>query len=193
MTSGPSASGCACPVDCDDRSMDGRSRRVARAEQGRVPPPAGDRRTSAGSPSRRRALPMILPVHFALDGDRIVVTTWDGSILSRATRRRRRRLRGRRAGRLGHPSWSVLVNGVADHAGEVACAERGSAWVPDRTACVISISTDHVSGRQTPDHWQDVRPWSARVAGRTLGRMTTDHLGSTVLSTHECSGPAAHD
>ena len=115
-----------------------------------------------------RALPMILPVQFELDGDRIVVTTWDGSILSKATRGAVVAFEAEGPARLGHPSWSVLVNGVADHVGEVACAERGSAWVPDRSACVISISTDHVSGRQTPDHWQDVQPWSACVAGRTL-------------------------
>ena len=44
-----------------------------------------------------RALPMIMPVNFALDGDRIVVATWDGSIVLEGNSRHCRRLRGRRA------------------------------------------------------------------------------------------------
>jgi uncharacterized protein len=111
-----------------------------------------------------QAIPMILPVHFTLDGERVVVATWDGSVVSRATHGTVVAFEVDHGCHDGCEAWSVLVNGIAEHIEPDIDANVGvfvddhhppravERWVPDGTVRLVSISTDQMSGRSTPDH-----------------------------------------
>jgi nitroimidazol reductase NimA-like FMN-containing flavoprotein (pyridoxamine 5'-phosphate oxidase superfamily) len=100
-----------------------------------------------------RALPLVLPVHYALDRNRIVIRTHAGSTLSDATRDVVVAFEAE--GPLEHssPSWSVHVNGVATHVADEqrlddAALECLPAWSLDQPSHVVTISIDRVSGRR---------------------------------------------
>jgi hypothetical protein len=116
-----------------------------------------------------RAMPVILPVHFALERGRILVATWDDSVLARSTLGTVVAFEAE--GPLGQdaPTWSVMVNGVADHCDTERAAPPPGAWPvgPDRR--LVSISIEHVSGRRLVQWSEDVRPWSARADQLTIG------------------------
>jgi nitroimidazol reductase NimA-like FMN-containing flavoprotein (pyridoxamine 5'-phosphate oxidase superfamily) len=94
-----------------------------------------------------RAMPMILPVHFALDLGRIVIATWDGSILSKATRGTVVAFEAEGPPGSDPPSWSVLVNGVADHVDAGANVIALDRWGSGHRQSVLSITTEQVTGR----------------------------------------------
>lgn len=106
-----------------------------------------------------RAMPMILPVHFAVEGGRIVVATWDASILAKATLGTVVAFEAEGPPGQQDPAWSVLVNGVADH------GEPDRAVPPTRggddgpVARRVSITIEHATGRRRVDPPGDVRPW----------------------------------
>jgi uncharacterized protein len=116
-----------------------------------------------------RAIPMILPVHFTLDDDRVVVVTWDGSVVSKATHGTVVAFEVDHGCDDGCAPWSVLVNGVAEHIDTTTAANvdghvdgpalRSAAarWVPDGPVRLVSISTDQMSGRRAPDRIRDIR------------------------------------
>jgi uncharacterized protein len=98
-----------------------------------------------------RALPMVLPVHYTLDGNTIVIRTYEGSTLSDATRDSVVAFEAE--GPIDHssPSWSVHVNGVATHVADDhhdAAARALPAWSREHPGHIVSISIDHVSGRR---------------------------------------------
>jgi hypothetical protein len=98
-----------------------------------------------------RALPMVLPVHFTLDGDNIVIRTYEGSTLSDATRDVVVAFEAE--GPVGEfpPNWSVHVNGVASHvAGESLDAASSvlPVWSQEQPGHMVSISIDQVTGRR---------------------------------------------
>ena len=99
-----------------------------------------------------RALPMILPVHFALDAERIVVATWDGSILSQATRGTVVAFEADGLPGFPDPSWSVLVNGVADHCDSGVGAFPLETWAADQPRRLLSITTERVTGRHVGEN-----------------------------------------
>jgi hypothetical protein len=99
-----------------------------------------------------RALPVILPVRFVLDGDRILVRTHPGSTLATATRDSVVAFEADSA-TTDESGWSVLVTGVARHLDDpneggsdpARLLRPWSATLPDR---FIAISTEHMSGRR---------------------------------------------
>lgn len=99
-----------------------------------------------------RALPMILPVRFALDRDRIVISTHDGSTLHKATRDAVVAFEADGLLADSHRAWSVHVNGIASHVGDPADADqlvtlRLPSWSTSQPPRFVSVSTDHIDGR----------------------------------------------
>ena len=99
-----------------------------------------------------KAMPLILPVHYVLDGDAILVRTHQGSTLDVATRDAVVAFEADRLGTASDLVWSVLVTGQARHLEAGAGADTRwrelPAWTPGRPDRIVAISTDHVSGRQ---------------------------------------------
>jgi hypothetical protein len=85
-----------------------------------------------------RALPMILPVHFAMLDDRIVVHSMVGTTLDRTTDNTVVAFEAEGPAGASDPSWSVVVHGFATH--------RPRLPPPDTVR--IEISTDQVTGRE---------------------------------------------
>ena len=99
------------------------------------------------------ALPMILPVRYAVDGDQVVLCVGVGSTLDQATRHAvvAFEIDGSDLG----GEWSVSVVGVARpimDADEFARAETLGLprWWLDRPHRFVSISTEHMTGRRSP-------------------------------------------
>ncbi len=100
-----------------------------------------------------RALPVILPVRFVLDGDRILVRAHAGTTLEAATRDAVVAFEADAAGSGVDPDWSVLVTGIASQLGHdehdaragTLALPRWSFECPDR---IVAISTDRMSGRR---------------------------------------------
>jgi uncharacterized protein len=95
-----------------------------------------------------RALPMVLPVHYAVDNDRILIRTYAGSTLSEATRNAVVAFEAEGPLEQSSPSWSVHVNGVASHQLEDHSNTALRTWSHDRQPHIVSISLDQVSGRR---------------------------------------------
>jgi nitroimidazol reductase NimA-like FMN-containing flavoprotein (pyridoxamine 5'-phosphate oxidase superfamily) len=99
-----------------------------------------------------RAMPVILPVHYVLDGDDIVVRTHRGSTLDLATQGAVVAFEADCVGPGADLAWSVLVTGKARHADEAQMQGDGWSELPVWNASVpesvVLISTDHVSGRR---------------------------------------------
>ncbi len=97
------------------------------------------------------ALPAILPVRFALDGDRIVLCIAVGGTLERATHDAVVAFEVDESGPGGE--WSVMVTGVARVLTDAAELKRAEAfglprWSNDGSR-YVAISTDHISGRRS--------------------------------------------
>ncbi|HEX7165541.1 MAG TPA: pyridoxamine 5'-phosphate oxidase family protein [Acidimicrobiales bacterium] len=102
-----------------------------------------------------QALPVILPVNFLIDGDRILIRTTPGTKLYSATA-------GAVVGfevddfeGLGHSGWSVSVTGLASVVtDEHELARIGrlplARWARSGDEHVIAITTEIVSGRRLP-------------------------------------------
>ncbi len=95
-----------------------------------------------------RALPMILPVHFTMDADRIIVATWDGSILSKTTRGTVVAFEAEGPNGCAEPVWSVLVNGIADHCAMHHPGVPSPRWAVVEPCRLVSITVDHVTSRR---------------------------------------------
>ena len=126
------------------------------------------------------ALPVVLPVHFVLDHEQVVIGTAAGSKLDAA-------LAGAVVAfqvdsveeELG-VAWSVLVRGschVVDDLGDGVGEDlaRRRRWFLEHCDRWISISTDLVSGRRMPEPGQraalevpDLHEWSERPTGRSV-------------------------
>jgi nitroimidazol reductase NimA-like FMN-containing flavoprotein (pyridoxamine 5'-phosphate oxidase superfamily) len=99
------------------------------------------------------ALPLVLPVNFCLDGDRVVLRTGEGTKLETASRNAVVSFEVDAIDPLFHSGWSVVVTGVAGQLLDDEDLERARAlpllpWgsaVADR---FVAITLDLVSGRR---------------------------------------------
>jgi uncharacterized protein len=98
------------------------------------------------------ALPLVLPVNFCVDGDRIVLRTGPGTKLEAATRNAVVSFEVDEIDPLFHAGWSVVVTGVAaplESEAELAHARRLPLlpWASpgDR---FVAVSLEDVSGRR---------------------------------------------
>jgi nitroimidazol reductase NimA-like FMN-containing flavoprotein (pyridoxamine 5'-phosphate oxidase superfamily) len=99
------------------------------------------------------ALPVVLPVNFALDGRRVVIRTNPGTKLDAAVRNAVVAFEADHYEPLGHEGWSVLVVGRAS---EITDPDDGAhvrrlplrAWGTSTADRYVAISMDIVSGRR---------------------------------------------
>jgi uncharacterized protein len=100
------------------------------------------------------ALPVVLPVNFAVDGDRLVVRTAAGSKLDAALGGAVVAFEADHIDPESGEAWSVLVRGssavLTDPADIASLADLDlNSWVADSSDQWVMITTDLVSGRRT--------------------------------------------
>jgi uncharacterized protein len=96
------------------------------------------------------ALPMILPVNFRVEGDRILFRTGVGTKLDAATRNAVVAFEADDIDPMYHSGWSVVVTGVAR---EVADPDDRAVyttprWAPGQSERLVQVSIDEISGRR---------------------------------------------
>ena len=99
------------------------------------------------------ALPTVLPVNFAVDGDRILIRTGSGSKLDAAMHNAVVAFEVDSFDPLYHSGWSVVVTGMTREITEPAELDRLASlpiprWAPAGNGRLVAISTDIVSGRR---------------------------------------------
>ena len=99
------------------------------------------------------ALPVVLPVNFLLDDDRILIRTSPGTKLDRALAGAVVAFEVDDVEPFGHSGWSVLVTGTAttvDDAEELSRIQRLplAHWAPGAAEHVVAISVELVTGRR---------------------------------------------
>lgn len=96
------------------------------------------------------ALPVVLPVNFAVDGDRLVVRTAAGSKLDAALAGAVVAFEADNYDVDTGAAWSVLVRGSAAVLGAVDDVDLDlDSWVAGQSDHWVMITTDLVSGRRT--------------------------------------------
>ena len=103
------------------------------------------------------ALPMILPVNFLLDRDRILIRTGEGTKLEAATRNTVVAFEVDHIDPFSHEGWSVCVTGRATELRDAGDVERAGTlplphWVPNDVSHYVAVSLDLVSGRRLSHH-----------------------------------------
>jgi nitroimidazol reductase NimA-like FMN-containing flavoprotein (pyridoxamine 5'-phosphate oxidase superfamily) len=107
------------------------------------------------------ALPTILPVRYAIDGDDVVMCVLVGSVADKATNGNVVAFQADGVETNG-TEWSVTVIGVARRLTAPDDTRRSEAllvplWSKGASRRFVAISTDHVTGRRTvEDHDGDV-------------------------------------
>jgi nitroimidazol reductase NimA-like FMN-containing flavoprotein (pyridoxamine 5'-phosphate oxidase superfamily) len=101
------------------------------------------------------ALPVILPVNFLFDDDRILVRTGQGTKLDAAMRDAVVAFEIDHTEAFSHAGWSVCVTGIAHEIRDEAELRRISGlplphWSPNGVGHVMAISMDLISGRRIP-------------------------------------------
>ena len=99
------------------------------------------------------ALPVVLPVNFLLDGDRVLIRTSPGTKLDRALAGAVVAFEVDDVDPFAHRGWSVLVTGTAttvDDAQELSRIRRLplAHWAPGTADHVVAISVELVTGRR---------------------------------------------
>jgi nitroimidazol reductase NimA-like FMN-containing flavoprotein (pyridoxamine 5'-phosphate oxidase superfamily) len=102
------------------------------------------------------ALPVILPVNFLLDGDRILIRTSPGTKLDAATQDAVVAFEVDHVDPFAHSGWSVCVTGTARELTDRDDLARVSRlplahWAPRGGDHVVTMSTELVTGRRIPD------------------------------------------
>jgi nitroimidazol reductase NimA-like FMN-containing flavoprotein (pyridoxamine 5'-phosphate oxidase superfamily) len=115
------------------------------------------------------ALPVVLPVDYAMDGDAIVVETGRGTTLGFATTGTVVAFEVDNLHEYGHSGWTVMVTGVAEEIADQHELERCRGLLPDRGDTVeerfVRISSELVSGRRTHRSHRRTR---SRAAARAV-------------------------
>jgi nitroimidazol reductase NimA-like FMN-containing flavoprotein (pyridoxamine 5'-phosphate oxidase superfamily) len=115
------------------------------------------------------ALPVVLPVAYAMDGDSIIVETGRGTTLDFGTTGSVVAFEVDNFHEQGHSGWTVMVTGVAREVDDGPEVERLRCLLADERGegdeRYIRISSELVSGRRT--HGAN-RPTRSRAAARAL-------------------------
>jgi nitroimidazol reductase NimA-like FMN-containing flavoprotein (pyridoxamine 5'-phosphate oxidase superfamily) len=101
------------------------------------------------------ALPVILPVNFLLDRDRILIRTGEGTKLDAALRDAVVAFEVDDMDPWTHGGWSVCVTGSAHEISDVDELDRVARlplphWAPAGVDHVVAVSMEFVSGRRIP-------------------------------------------
>lgn len=121
------------------------------------------------------ALPVVLPVNFAVDGERLVVRTAAGSKLDAALEGSVVAFEADQFDSSSGEAWSVLVRGsaaVVTDPVDVAAISALSldSWVAERSDQWVMISTELMSGRRTRS-----RDDAGVEGGHPVGRACAGH------------------
>jgi len=108
------------------------------------------------------ALPMVLPVSFLLDDERILVRAGRGSTLEAALRGAVVAFEVDDFDSMRHSGWSVAVTGMASEVTQTADLEAVrqmpvGRWAPRGDAALLAISTEIVTGRRITVGWSCAR------------------------------------
>jgi nitroimidazol reductase NimA-like FMN-containing flavoprotein (pyridoxamine 5'-phosphate oxidase superfamily) len=96
------------------------------------------------------ALPVILPINYRVDGERILFRSTPGTKLDAATRHAVVAFEVDQVDPVNHSGWSVVVTGIATDL-EPAPGDGKSAtprWASGSDDRLVSISIDEISGRR---------------------------------------------
>jgi nitroimidazol reductase NimA-like FMN-containing flavoprotein (pyridoxamine 5'-phosphate oxidase superfamily) len=99
------------------------------------------------------ALPVILPVRYVLDDDRVLMSVTVGSALDRATDGAVVAIQVEGVDELRQQEWSVCAVGTAHHVdvsdelSGAACAAL-AAWAPKVPTRMVAVTTDRLTGRR---------------------------------------------
>jgi len=119
------------------------------------------------------ALPFVLPVGFALDGDSIVIETGRGTTLDFATSGSVVAFEVDNLHERGHRGWTVMVTGVAREVNDELEVDRLRTLLHDAPGDpdqrFVRISSELVSGRRTHRAHRHARSRAAARAGRRPG------------------------
>jgi nitroimidazol reductase NimA-like FMN-containing flavoprotein (pyridoxamine 5'-phosphate oxidase superfamily) len=112
------------------------------------------------------AIPVILPVNFLVDGERILIRTGEGTKLQAATRDAVVAFEVDDVEPFSHTGWSVCVTGRAtelrDHDDVARVGTLPLAhWAPHGVEHVVAVSLDVVTGRRV-SHPNAAQPVSER-------------------------------
>ena len=127
------------------------------------------------------ALPVVLPVNFVIDGDRIVLRTGAGTKLSAALANAVVAIEVDWVDTMNHAGWSVLVQGMSHVLEDPFDIARVSAlplrpWSTERADMFVTIDLDRVSGRRLcswhppHDHAAGHHPFGAVAGDGVEGR-----------------------
>ena len=96
------------------------------------------------------ALPVILPINYRVDGDRILFRTSPGTKLDAATRNAVVAFEVDHVDPVYHSGWSVLVTGIASDVEGPTDDESWTTprWAPGQDERVVAISINQISGRR---------------------------------------------
>jgi nitroimidazol reductase NimA-like FMN-containing flavoprotein (pyridoxamine 5'-phosphate oxidase superfamily) len=101
-------------------------------------------------------LPVILPVNFLLDDDRILIRTSPGTKLDAATANAVVAFEVDAMDSFSHTGWSVSVTGMSRQLTDPSDLDRVrtlplARWAPTPGEHVVAISTDVINGRRIPE------------------------------------------
>jgi nitroimidazol reductase NimA-like FMN-containing flavoprotein (pyridoxamine 5'-phosphate oxidase superfamily) len=101
------------------------------------------------------ALPVILPVNFLVDGERILIRTGEGTKLDAATRDAVVAFEVDHIEPFAHAGWSVCVTGIAREVDDEEERARVDSlplphWTPNGVSHIVAVSLELVSGRRIP-------------------------------------------
>jgi uncharacterized protein len=143
----------------------------------------------------RHALPLVLPVHFALDGSAVVLRTGGEEALIRATRDAVVSLQADRLDPDSCSGWSVVVTGMAspmtspDEVLRAAALNLGT-WFPGPGDCFARIVPGLVTGRRLVGSCRRLSPTDARRPGvRSAAGRPSAAPSPTSPAAHRQAGP----
>jgi len=98
------------------------------------------------------ALPVVLPVHFAIVGDEILIRAHQGTTLDAATRQTIVAFEADQVDNHTGAGWSVMVQGIARRTADPelppAAQQALERWLDPHQSHVVAVSIDFISGRR---------------------------------------------
>jgi nitroimidazol reductase NimA-like FMN-containing flavoprotein (pyridoxamine 5'-phosphate oxidase superfamily) len=103
------------------------------------------------------ALPIILPMRYVLDDDRVLMSVTVGSALDRATDGTVVAFQVEGVDHDLEQEWSVCAVGTAHHVDgsdepNGAAVAALAAWAPEGATRLVAVTTDRLTGRRTVSH-----------------------------------------
>jgi nitroimidazol reductase NimA-like FMN-containing flavoprotein (pyridoxamine 5'-phosphate oxidase superfamily) len=98
------------------------------------------------------ALPVVLPVHFAIVGDEIMISARQGTTLDAATRQAIVAFEADQLDAHTGAGWSVMVQGIARRTADPelppTAQQALERWLDRHHSHVVTVSIDFISGRR---------------------------------------------